>query len=358
MLREPTEMLLSERPECDAVVRRAQAALDPRPHALGLTEAEFRALSRPGSGAVSYRDIFSPDEDLPRRLRNWAAGVGVKLRVLRTVTRERGTRSEKFLFGLEDGYAVETVLIRRRYGVTVCVSSQVGCAFACRFCASGQAGLKRNLTAGEIVEQVVRGGQKVNRIVFMGVGEPLNNYGNVLSAIRIMRDRHGMSFPTTGITVSTIGIPKALRSLREEHLAINLTISLHATTQEVRDRLIPGARKHDMRDVVGSALSWAERHNRIVTFVYLVLPGINDTAGDARRLVSMFSRKPARINLMRWNPVDSVDLARTGDDRLAFFRRTLDAAGVPVVVRDTQGRDIDAACGQLWLRDLNGLRVA
>ncbi|WP_309085539.1 23S rRNA (adenine(2503)-C(2))-methyltransferase RlmN [Chelativorans sp.] len=265
--------------------------------------------------------------------------------------------SEKFLFGLPDGYAVESVLIRRRDGYTACVSSQVGCAFACRFCASGQAGLKRNLAAAEIVEQVVQLGPKVNRIVFMGIGEPLNNYGNVLRAIRILRDRRGMDFPTTGITISSIGIPKALRDLREEHLGINLTISLHATTQEVRAKLIPGAKKHELSQVVQAALSWARRHNRTVTFVYLLLPGVNDSVEDAQRLVAMFADTPARLNLMRWNPVDSIDFGRTSDRTLQLFKSRLERAGVPVVVRDTQGMDIDAACGQLWLRDLRGGRA-
>jgi 23S rRNA (adenine2503-C2)-methyltransferase len=191
----------------------------------------------------------------------------------------------------------------------------------------------------------------------MGIGEPLNNYDNVLKAIRILRDRRGMDFPTTGITISTIGIPKALRNLREEHLGINLTISLHATTQDVRDRLIPGARKHDITQVVDRALSWAHRHNRTVTFVYLLLPGINDDFADAERLASMFTGQPARVNLMRWNPVESISLGRTSDRSLNLFRTRLERAGVPVVVRDTQGMDIDAACGQLWLRDLAGSKA-
>ncbi len=263
--------------------------------------------------------------------------------------------SSKWLFALDDGYAIESVLIRRRDGYTACVSSQVGCAFACQFCASGQAGLMRNLTAGEIVEQVVRLGRRVNRIVFMGIGEPLNNYDNVIRAIRILRDRKGLRFPTSGVTISTIGIPKSLVRLREEHLAINLTVSLHATTQEVRDRLIPGAKKHEISEVISRALSWALRHNRTVTFVYLILPGVNDTLADAHRLADVLSGQPARVNLMRWNPVVGVALQRTPDRSLAMFRQVLQASCVPVVVRDTQGRDISAACGQLWLRDLREL---
>lgn len=322
--------------------------------ALGLTSLEFDALGQGGGPHIDYRDLFDPSPEPSRAVRDWAAIHGIPPRGLREIARERGSRSRKFLFGLRDGYAIESVLIRRRDGFTACVSSQVGCAFSCQFCASGQAGLKRNLAAGEIVEQVVRLGPGVNRIVFMGIGEPLNNDEQVLRAIRILRDRRGMNLPTTGITLSTIGIPKALTRLREEHLAINLTISLHATTQEVRDRLIPGARKHAIADVVERALSWAERHNRVVTFVYLVLPHVNDSAADADRLVRMLAGNKARVNLMRWNPVEGIELPRTSDRSLALFRRRLEAAGVPVVVRDTQGRDISAACGQLWLRDLQG----
>lgn len=326
--------------------------------ALGLTASEFAAIVGAEPSTVAYRDIFLGHDDLPTRLRRWAEDRNVRLRTLSKVKSERGKRSQKVLFGLSDGYAIESVLIRRRDGFTACISSQVGCAFSCRFCASGQAGLKRNLDSHEIVEQVVRLGPKVNRIVFMGIGEPLNNYENVLAAIRILRDRDGMAFPTTGITISTIGIPKALARLREEHLGINLTISLHATTQDVRDRLIPGSRKHDLHDVVDRAISWAERHNRIVTFVYLLLPGVNDGRGDAERLVRMVAGKPVRVNLMRWNPVESVDLGRSADRQLHLFRQWLVRAGVPVVVRDTQGADINAACGQLWLRDLRGARAA
>lgn len=321
--------------------------------ALDLTSAEFDRMNADCDAGVGYRDLFR--SDLPRALRRWAEVRGVHLRSLERIADQRGGRSRKILFGVRDGYAVESVLIRRRDGHTACISSQVGCAFSCLFCASGQAGLKRNLAAGEIVEQVVQLGSKVNRIVFMGIGEPLNNYEQVMKAIRILRDRRGLRFPTSGITISTIGIPKTLRQLREEHLAVNLTISLHATTQEVRDRLIPGSRKHDIRDVVAHASSWADRHNRVVTYVYLLLPGINDGAADARRLAAMMAGRKARVNLMRWNPVDGIGLGRTTDRSLALFKETLDHAGVPAVVRDTQGRDISAACGQLWLRDLRGL---
>lgn len=330
--------------------------MQPEPFALDLSSAAFDALE-PGP-RLSYRELFAPHDDLPKPLRRWATAHDIAPRALTRRDRQLGGTSEKHLFGLRDGYAVESVLIRRRDGFTACISSQVGCAFACQFCASGQAGLKRNLSPGEIVEQVVRLGPRVNRIVFMGIGEPLNNYDNVLAAIRILRDRRGLDFPTTGITVSTIGIPKGLKALREEHLGLNLTISLHATTDETRGRLIPGARKHAIADVVGGALSWARRHNRTATFVYLLLPGINDSEADLARLVGLFRGEPARLNLMRWNEVDGLGFARVSDIRLMQFRAGLERAGIPAVVRDTQGSRIDAACGQLWLRDLRGQAVA
>lgn len=266
---------------------------------------------------------------------------------------ERGRMSTKYLFGLPDGGAIEAVRIRRRTGMTACVSSQVGCAFGCHFCASGKLGLQRQLRSGEIVQQVLELGRSVNRIVFMGIGEPLHNYDQVLRAIRTLRDRRGLGLRTSGITISTIGIPARLRRLREEHLQINLTISLHATTDDVRHGLIPGARAFTIEEVIEASQSWAERHNRTVTYVYLLLPGINDTDSDADRLIGLLRGRRARVNLMRWNPVLGGDqFRRIDDDRLSWFRRRLDGARVPTVVRDTQGKDIDAACGQLWLRDV------
>lgn len=322
---------------------------------LGLTSSEFDAIEQYVTPKISYRDLFFSQPHPPSPVAKWAEAGNLQLRRLRRIADEHGGRCQKILFGLSDGYSVESVVIRRRDGDTACISSQVGCAFSCRFCASGQAGLKRNLYAAEIVEQVVRLGPRVNRIVFMGIGEPLANYEQVVRAMRILRDRRGLGFPTTGISLSTVGIPKGLERLREEHLAIQLTISLHATTQEVRNQLIPGSKRHDLQEVIWRGLSWAERHNRLVTFAYLVLPGINDSPADASRLARLLAGQKARVNLMRYNPVDGIAISKTGDRSLALFRARLERADIPVVVRDTQGRDISAACGQLWLRDIGGL---
>lgn len=338
--------------------QRARRRTSTRPAlALGLTSAAFDALHHEAEHRVEYRDLFGRRADTDGSLQRWATDSGLELRGLRAVGHERGRRSAKTLFALRDGLTIETVAIRRRDGHTACLSSQAGCAFGCRFCASGQAGLARHLLAGEIVEQVVRLGPTVNRIVFMGIGEPLHNLTEVLEAIRILRDRRGMRFPTRGITISTIGIPRALDRLREEHLAINLTVSLHATTNEQRARLIPGSRKHDVADVVARSDAWAQRHRRDVTYAYLLMPSVNDGLADARRLARMLKGRRARVNLMRWNPVAGVRLGRTPDASLRRFRDVLGRAGVSASVRDTQGRDVSAACGQLRLRDLRGLPI-
>lgn len=282
-----------------------------------------------------------------------ASGLEVRGSPLVEHTRSAGHQTTKFLFELVDGNIIETVRIRRRDGYTACVSSQAGCAFGCQFCASGRNGLKRHLLPGEIVQQILALGPRINRVVFMGIGEPLHNYDNVMAAIRILRERRGLGFKTSGITISTIGIPKALKRLREEHMKVNLTISLHATTNETRSTLIPGSRNHDIGEVIGGALSWASRHNRVATFVYLLLPGVNDSDDDVARMIEYFAGAPARINLMRWNPVlGGPTFRRVSDHRLSTVRQQLAAAGVNVTVRDTQGQDIEAACGQLRLQQL------
>lgn len=296
-----------------------------------------------------FNSLYRRRDRRARAVTGAAAALGASVEPLRQLSATKGSMSTKYLFELADGNAVEAVRITRRTGHTACVSSQVGCGFGCQFCASGRNGLVRHLTAGEICLQVLELGN-VNRMVFMGIGEPLHNYDNVLKAIRILRDRRGRALSTAAMTISTIGVPKALKRLREEHLRINLTISLHATTQEVREELIPGSRAHHIDDVIELSQSWAHRHNRIVTYVYLLLPGINDSPADASRLVDWLAGQPARVNLMRWNPVHGADFQRASDATVHRFRACLDRAGVPVTLRDTQGRDIDAACGQLWLR--------
>lgn len=272
---------------------------------------------------------------------------------LRTVSLERGRMSAKHLFeiGGPGGVALESVRIKRRTGATACVSTQAGCAVGCAFCASGANGLVRNLTAGEIVEQVMALGPRVNRIVYMGVGEPLMNLDAVLKSMRILRDRHGLALPTSGMTISTIGIPAGLKRLREVHMKYNLTISLHATCDDMRHTLMPGTSRHHVDDVVAAAKDWSLRHNRPVTYAYLVLPGLNDTRADVHRLTQWFSGGGGRVNLMRWNPVEERSPLPVARDRdLHRMLEALTLGGVEAGVRDTQGLDVHGACGQLRIR--------
>ena len=264
---------------------------------------------------------------------------------LKTVYKDGDT--EKYVYELLDGKYIETVFIKRRGGGTVCVSTQVGCSVGCIFCESGRNGFVRNLTPAEIVQQVILLRRKVNRIIFMGMGEPLFNYDNFIKAIHILRDRNGMNFPTDGITVSTVGPVKQLKKLREEHLKIQLTISLHATTQVVRNRIIPNMHLSQISDVVDGALSYAKRHNRKVVFAYLIIPGINDRPSDVRQLANWFRGKNVMLNLLEYNPTSNTQIKKPVKQEMAVFKQQLERAGLEVTMRISHGRNIKAACGQL-----------
>ena len=259
----------------------------------------------------------------------------------------RGTDTDKYLFELPDGKLIETVCIKRRDGATVCVSTQVGCPVGCVFCESGRNGFVRNLAPSEIVQQVILIPRRVTRIVFMGMGEPLFNYDNVIQAIHILRDRNGLDSPTDGITISTTGPLDRLKRLREEHLKIQLTLSLHATTQAVRDRIIPGAKNYPIEDVVGAMLSYSERHNREIVIAYLLLPGINDRPSDIRNLARWFREKNVMINVLEYNKTSNPDIRRPSEREMADFKHRLEAAGLEATMRVSHGGSIKAACGQL-----------
>ena len=249
----------------------------------------------------------------------------------------RGPDTQKYAFELSDGYCIETVSIKRKTGTTVCVSTMIGCPVGCIFCASGENGFVRNLTPSEIVQQVILINGRVNRIVFMGMGEPLFNYDNVIKSIHILRDRKGLDFPTDGITISTTGPLPQMKKLREEHLKIQLTLSLHATNQHVRD-------------YIQSVLSYSERHNRSVTIAYLLIPGVNDRANDVKQLGRWFRDKNVLINLLQYNETDCKAVRRPNKQELVAFRDKLNKVGLTVKIRESRGGNIKAACGQLVSR--------
>lgn len=273
----------------------------------------------------------------------------MNLKLLKT---NKDYNTTKYLFELNDGNRIETVCIKRRTGITVCVSTQVGCAVRCAFCASGAQGLIRNLTASEIVEQVLSVKERINRIVFMGIGEPLHNYLSLIESIHIFRDRNGLNFPTDGITISTVGVFNGLKKLREEHLKIQLVLSLHATNQNVRNILIPGMKNSCIEETVKAFLSYGKRHNRKVTVAYLLFPDINDHISDKKQLARWFKNENVRINLLPFNETIGTFRGATVE-QLQMFKKDLEKLGLEVSIRNTEGRNIRAACGQLAIKHKN-----
>lgn len=276
-----------------------------------------------------------------------------------SVTDSDDGETYKSLWKLADGSLVESVLIcsdRRR---TVCVSSQVGCPARCAFCASGKEGLLRQLTAGEIVEQVwqtnaelSKKGERVTHIVFMGMGEPLENYENVVKAIRIFIDPRMFNISQRRITVSTVGVVDGIHRLAAEEWKVNLVLSLHAPNQKIRQKIIPYARKYPLEDVLEAMDTYAELTKRDITFEYTLLSGINDQPEHAAELAELVGSKQCTVNLIPYNPVLGMRLKRPSREVINAFRDVLDNANIVNTCRYTKGDDIAAACGQLALQTL------
>jgi 23S rRNA (adenine2503-C2)-methyltransferase len=288
---------------------------------------------------------------LPRDLRT---RVGGALPLALDVVRERvgdGGTTHKWLWAARDGVQVETVLMRYRRRATVCISSQAGCAMACGFCATGQAGFERHLDDAEIVEQVLRAShaspQRVANVVFMGMGEPLANVEPVLAAITRLHDDLGVS--ARHITVSTVGIVPGMRRLAEFPLPVTLAVSLHAADDELRDELVPVNRRYPIDDVLGAARDYVTRKGRRVTFEYACIAGVNDDVAHAARLAQRLRGFPAgpHVNLIPLNPTAGFGGTASQRVRLDAFAARLAASGVNATVRRNRGVDIDAACGQL-----------
>lgn len=292
--------------------------------------------------------------------------VGVDLwpfRVEADLSADQGT-TRKWLFRTEDGAAIETVLMGYPGRTTLCVSSQSGCALGCTFCATGQFGFDRHLEPGEIVAQVawaqafLRAGgmpgvpDHVTNIVFMGMGEPLANYDRVREAIRRIVEEMGLS--ARGITVSTVGMVPGIRRLAEEPWPLNLAVSLHAADDELRTRLIPINARYPLAGVEEAAAFFFARKHRRVSLEWTMLDGINDTVEQATLLARIARRLRAHVNLIPMNPTPLSPNGPSSRRRIEIFAQVLETAGVTVTVRETRGREIDAACGQLRARQTVG----
>lgn len=264
--------------------------------------------------------------------------------------------TEKYLYRMGDGLCVEGVLIPESKRVTLCISTQAGCAMGCEFCLTTQGGLYRNLTTGEIVGQVLLvrqllgESQPLTHLVLMGMGEPLANYDNTLRALKILLDPHGFDFSSRKVTLSTAGLIPGIRRLLEENVGIGLAVSLNASDSKTRDRLMPINRTYPMEDLLETLRTVPIPKRRRITFEYVLISGMNDGVEDAKRLACILRGIPCKINLIPYNPIPGISLTAPSEDRIAHFQQTLYGAGYTVFIRESRGQEILAACGQLGER--------
>jgi 23S rRNA (adenine2503-C2)-methyltransferase len=261
--------------------------------------------------------------------------------------------TKKMLFGLADGHTVESVLIRERDRITLCLSSQVGCPLKCSFCATGMEGFQRNLTPGEIVEQALHlladenlDGRTPN-IVYMGMGEPFCNYEAVVKSIHLLMADGGLAIGARKITVSTAGQVKEIERFAKEDWQVRLSISLHAANDTLRSELVPLNRKFPLAVLREAAIAYHQKTSRQITFEWTLMDGVNDTLQDAKELIEFIGGIRASVNLIPWNPVAGLPYAPTKPENAKAFCAALDARGIKVTLRKEQGGDIEAACGQL-----------
>ena len=287
-------------------------------------------------------------------------------------TMEEHTRQEskdgtiKFLFRLHDGNLIETVLMRQKYGLSVCVTTQVGCNIGCSFCASGLLAKSRDLTSGEIVEQIMQvqhhldgkgQGERVSHVVVMGIGEPFDNFKHMSNFIRVIKDARGLAIGPRGITVSTSGLAGKIKEFADSDLQVNLAISLHAPNNELRTRIMKINKAIPIEKVLDAMDYYTERSNRKVTLEYILLREVNDQPEHALELAELIAgRKPnVTVNLIPYNPVDEhSQYQRSESDAIVTFYDVLKKQGINVSVRLEHGTDIDAACGQLRSKQIKG----
>jgi 23S rRNA (adenine2503-C2)-methyltransferase len=300
---------------------------------------------------IYQKDARSFDEmsNLSKELRAELAETAFISDLAPEAVEEGGDGTRKYLFALSDGNAVEAVLIPDEGRNTLCISSQAGCAMGCEFCLTGTFRLTRNLATAEIVNQImaVRREFDIRNVVMMGMGEPLHNLDNVIPAILIMIDGNGLQFSNRRVTVSTCGLVPEMERLGREVPTVNLAVSLNATTDELRDRIMPVNRRYPLRDLLKACKEFPLPGRRKVTFEYVMLGGLNDTLEDAKRLLRLTSDIPNKVNLIPFNEHEGCDFKAPTRSAVDAFHKYLIDRHVTVITRDSRGGDISAACGQL-----------
>ena len=269
---------------------------------------------------------------------------------------ESSDGTKKYLFDVLDGNAIETVLMEYKYGKSLCVSSQIGCKMGCKFCASTGINFERSLTSGEIVEQVLAVQRdeniKISNIVFMGTGEPLDNYNNVVNAIKILNNPKGLNIGARHISISTSGLVPKIYDLANENLQCTLSISLHATTDEKRSALMPVNNKHNIEELLTACKYYIEKTNRRISFEYALAKDNNDNIEDAKRLVKLLKGVLCHVNLIPINKIENGKFTKSSNENIMKFRDYLNEKGIVATIRRELGSDIDAACGQLRRKNL------
>lgn len=353
----------------------------PLPGLLGLSPEEMTELvtsfGQPGFRAKQLVEwifekravSFEAMTNLPKPLREALTKAAVVRTMTLTQVEGSADTTQKLLLKLHDGRFVETVLIPASpalYGdksdrLTLCVSSQVGCAYDCKFCASGLAGFTRNLSAAEIVEQVVQAeahsGQRIDNIVFMGMGEPLANFSNLTRAIEVLNADWGIGIGARRMTVSTSGLAPQIKKLANIPLQIRLAISLHGASDEVRNQIMPVNQKYPLDELFEALSYWKQHHKQRLTFEYILIAGINDSLEQAKSLVKRARSVEAKVNLIPYNTVEGLSWQRPDEAQQDAFLKVLSDAGIPATLRREKGHDIAAACGQLRLKHETGLGI-
>jgi len=303
------------------------------------------------------RGVADPSQmvQLPADLRNRLSRSFPRAAVLETEVRQSKDGTRKWLFRLSDKQLLETVLIPSGSRNTVCVSTQVGCAYSCAFCASGLLGFRRSLLPGEIVQQVVManralGGNRVTNVVFMGMGEPLANYQNLLKAVRILNDKKGLGLGARRITISTVGLIPMVERLARENLQVELSVSLLAPNDELRGNLMPVNRTYPLRPLIAACRGYTKGTKRIVTFEYILIDRINDRLEQAKELADLLRGLKCKVNLIPFHPIPGTPWRRPSSSRMLAFERFLKKSKIPCTLRRSRGLEVEGACGQLRLK--------
>ena len=277
-----------------------------------------------------------------------------EFKILKKQVASDGTR--KYLFDVLDGNAIETVLMEYHHGFSICVSSQIGCKMGCKFCASTGIPFARNLTTGEIIEQIMAverdADVRISNIVFMGIGEPLDNYDNVVKAIRIINHPKGLNIGARHISISTSGLVPKIYQLAEENIQCTLSISLHATTDEQRSQMMPVNNAYNIEELLKACKDYIEKTHRRISFEYALAKENNDNLEDAKRLVKLLKGMLCHVNLIPINKIESGEYTKSSNENIMKFRDYLNNHGIVATIRRELGADIDAACGQLRRKNL------